>query len=214
MINVLLLCDDHWHPAEVIEAGIEPLKKHYNFTIIKAAKDILSPEMLTNYQVIMCCKGNQISASNSDPWFEPNVTEVTPKEFEEFVKNGGGFLSVHSGNTSKKDDDYTKLVGNYFVGHPPRCEVDVKMISEHPITNGVDDFKLRDEHYNIAVTATDADVFCKTYSETGGEQIGGYTRSIGKGRVCVLTPGHILDVWKHTMFQQLLTNAINWCAGE
>lgn len=213
MIDVLLLCDDHWHPAEVIELGIKPLESRYNFTVIKTAKDILTPESIAKFPVIICCKSNVVNASNTAPWFEENVTEVCPKEFEDYVRNGGGFLSLHSGNTAKEGEPYCNFTGNYFVGHPPRCKVDVKMTSAHSITAGIEDFSIRDEHYNIQVIASDADVFCRTYSETGGEQIGGYTRNIGKGRLCVLTPGHTLDVWQHEAFQKLLCNAIDWCIG-
>lgn len=213
MLDVLLLCDDLWHPAEVIESGIAPLKKLYNFTVVKTAKDILTPEMIARYPVIICCKGNSVNSSNTFPWFEEGVTEVCPKDFEEYVRNGGGFLSLHAGNTSREGDAYTGFVGNYFVGHPPRCTVDVKVTAPHPVTDNVRDFTLRDEHYNIKLTAGDAEVFLKTYSETGGEQIGGYTRHMGKGRLCVLTPGHTLSAWQQVDFKQLLCNAINWCAG-
>ncbi len=213
MKDVLLLCDDHWHPAEIIELGIKPLEHLFHFTVIKTAKDILTPELLAKYPVIVCCKGNAVNSSNTNPWFEEGVTEVCPREFEEYVRNGGGFLSLHSGNTSKEGEAYTDFVGNYFVGHPPRCTVEVKATSSHPITENIKDFTIRDEHYNIKVTAPDADVFLKTYSETGGEQVGGYTRSLGKGRLCVLTPGHTLGVWQQEAFRQLLINAINWC-GE
>ncbi len=213
MIDVLLLCDDLWHPAEVIELGIKPLMNLYNFTVVKTAKDILTPEMIAKYPVIICCKGNAVNSSNTSPWFEEGVTEVCPKEFEEYVRKGGGFLSLHSGNTSKEGDAYTDFTGNYFVGHPPRCTVDVKITASHPIVDTVRDFTVRDEHYNIKLTAPDAAIFIKTYSESGGEQIGGYTRNMGKGRLCVLTPGHTLSVWQQEDFKQLLCNAINWCAG-
>jgi type 1 glutamine amidotransferase len=212
MVNILVLCDDYWHPAEVIELGIAPLKEKYNFTIIKSAKDILTPEMITNYPVILCCKGNNINSSNTAPWFEDGVTEVCPKEFEEYVRKGGSFLSVHSSNTSKPGDAYTDFVGNYFNGHPPRCHVNVNMLPNHPITNEVEDFAIRDEHYNIVITASDAEIFCKSNSADGGEQIAGYTRNIGEGRLCVLTPGHTTDVWYNKMFQRLLCNAIDWCS--
>lgn len=213
MIDVLLLCDDLWHPAEVVELGIEPLKKYYNFTVVKSAKDILTTEMIAKYPVIICCKSNAVNSSNTFPWFEEGVTEVCPKEFKEYVANGGGFLSLHSGNTSREGDAYTDFAGNYFVGHPPRCSVEVRPVKEHPINENVRDFTIRDEHYNITLTAPDADVFLKTYSETGGEQVGGYTRTIGKGRLCVLTPGHTLSAWQQEGFKQLLCNGINWCAG-
>ena len=215
MINVLVLCDDYWHPAEVIELGIRPLEDlEFHFDFVKAAKDILTPKMIASYPVIVCCKGNSINASNRSPWFEEGVTEVMPKDFEEYVRNGGGFVSVHAGNTSKEGDDYTQFVGNYFIGHPPRCEVEINIKGDHPITRGVQDFTIRDEHYEICVTAKDTTLLFTTSSEAGGVQVGGYTREIGKGRLCVLTPGHTLDVWQHEEFKKIFLNSIRWCGRK
>ena len=54
------------------------------------------------------------------------------------------------------------------------------------------------------------DVFLTTKSEYGS-QPAGWTRTEGAGRVCVLTPGHSLEVWKHPSYQALLQNALRWC---
>jgi len=214
-MNVLVICDDFWHPAEVIELGIAPLEKMgFTFTVVKTALDILTPEFIAPYPVIMCCKGNSVNSYNHQREWFLDIAEVGPAEFEEYVRNGGGFLAVHSGNTGKSGQDYANFVGNYFGGHPPRCEVEVKITKEHPITKNVSDFSVRDEHYKIEVTDPEADVFCKTYSESGGEQIGGYVRTIGKGKVCVLTPGHILGVWHNPEFQKLLCNALHFASKK
>jgi hypothetical protein len=29
--------------------------------------------------------------------------------------------------------------------------------------------------------------------------------------VCVLTPGHNVEVWQHPSFQALLVNGLDWC---
>ena len=210
MIEILVLCDDYWHPAEVIEMGLKPLESdEFHFTFVKSAKDILTPERIAKYPVIINCKMNQLNRANTTPWFD-DVAEVGPDDLKAYVENGGGFISAHAGNTSKEGEPYTDFAGNYFVQHPPRCDVEVKVTAKHPVTEGVQDFVVRDEHYQIELTAKDADVFLKTYSADGGEQIGGYTREIGKGRLCVLTPGHILDVWLAPEFQKLLVNAIHY----
>ena len=210
MKNILVLCDDYWHPAEVIEMGLKSWEsEEFHFTFVKSPKDILTPAFIAKYPVIINCKMNQLNKANTTPWFD-DVAEVGPKELQEYIENGGGFISAHAGNTAKEGEAYGDLVGNYFVQHPPRCDVEVKVTKKHPIAEGVQDFVVRDEHYQIELTADDADVFLKTYSATGGEQIGGYTREIGKGRLCVLTPGHILDVWQAPEFIKLLVNAIGY----
>ncbi len=213
MINVLLLCDDVWHPVEVIQRGLEDVQdKEFHFDIVCTAKDILTPEFISQYPVIVNCKGNSVNAANSAPWFEDGVTEVGVKEFADYVKAGGGFLSVHAGNTARRVDNnaYVDFVGNSFVTHPPRCEVKVTVEKEHPVTEGVTDFVVRDEHYELADLAEDMDVFLKSTSEKGGTQVAGYSRELGKGKICVLTPGHTLAAWQNEMFRKLLFNAIRW----
>lgn len=217
MIPVLVLCDDVWHPAEVIERGLRELKsEEFVFDIVKDAKDILTPEMLERYPVIMNCKGNNLTVGNEAPWMEEGVTEVGPKELEAYVKKGGGFLSVHSGNSfmAEQCKAYTDFVGNSFVTHPPRCEIRVNVTEAHPVTEGVTSFVIRDEHYQLDHIAEDAKILLESVSQTGGTQVAGYVRTMGEGRICVLTPGHILAVWQKKEFQQLLVNGLKWCMNR
>lgn len=217
MWRILVLCDDVWHPAEVIEKGMAPLSgNEYQFEFVKAAKDILTPELIAEYPLIICCKSNNVTSGNPEPWFEDNVTEVMGAQMRSYVEQGGAFLSVHSGNafSGEKDNirEYTNFVGNRFVSHPPRCEVILKKTKEHSIMEGVkEEFSIRDEHYQIELLAGDADIFLTSSSKNGGLQTAGYTRQMGKGRLCVLTPGHTLSVWRHEEFQKIFLNAIRWC---
>ncbi len=217
-IQTLLICDDYWHPGEVIIRGLRDLNPpDIAFDIITDAKDCLTEQMLRAYQVIVNCKCNNINASNTHPWFDPGVTEVGPGEFRAYIEEGGGFLSVHSGNAFFKENDcpeYTGLIGGYFVAHPPRCAVEVRAVGSHPITRGVEPFTIRDEQYQLEVTAEDAIQILETESASGGVQTGGYVRTIGKGRLGVLTPGHNLSVWQNESFRRLLLQSIRWCAGK
>ncbi|MDR1618519.1 MAG: ThuA domain-containing protein, partial [Treponema sp.] len=125
-MDVLVLCDDYWHPAEVIRRGLGALNAGpCRFDFVMDAKDILSPDMIRRYPVIMSCKGNYLTSANDSPWFDEGVTEVSVGELKAWVAEGGGFLSIHSANTAQADTDpqgYGRFVGNYFIGHPPRCE--------------------------------------------------------------------------------------------
>ncbi|MDO5424088.1 MAG: ThuA domain-containing protein [Eubacteriales bacterium] len=220
MKKILVLCDDVWHPAEVVKRGMRPLAgQEYELDFVEDAKDILTPEMLEEYPLIICCKSNQLSAANVSPWFQEGITEVMAEDLRTYVERGGAFLSAHAGNAftgeKKEEKAYLDLVGNRFVSHPPRCEVTLKKVKEHPILEGVaETFSVRDEHYRIEMLAEDAEVFLHSVSEAGGVQAAGYTRNIGKGRLCVLTPGHILAVWQNPEFGKMFRNAIKWCLGE
>lgn len=216
-MKVLVLCGDYWHPAEVIRRGMEALAgKEFQFDFVEDAKDILYPEMLRQYDVIMNCKMNHLSESNQTEWFQPGVTEVTPEHFRQFVEQGGGFLAVHGGAAYDEKDSsgYTDFLGCFFVRHPARCDIQLTVEQKHPVTEGVDGFVYHDEHYCLSVTAKDAQELCTTHSATGGDQVGGYVRSLGKGRMCMLAPGHVLSTWMQPEFQRMVENALRWCAGK
>ncbi|WP_035778817.1 ThuA domain-containing protein [Butyrivibrio sp. MC2013] len=217
LVKILVLCDDIWHPAEVIERGLADLDgKLASFDFVKDPKDILTPDFIKDYPIIMNCKSHNLTSGNSADWFENGVSEVGPAELEEYVREGGAILSVHAGNTYNDDHspDYAALIGNKFVTHPPRCEVTIYPEGDHPITRGITPFTIRDEHYEIELTGEGHDVFLTSVSESGGRQVAGYTKESRKGRICILTPGHILSVWKDENFRLLLGNAINWCLGS
>ena len=224
MQRILVLCDDLWHPAEVIEEGLKGFEtENYCFDVVKAAKDILTWEMIKGYPVILCCKGNNIIASNGEPWFEETVTEVGPAEFQRYIEEGGGFVAVHSALTFKQEfcnpderfqkpcEEFRELIGCRFYGHPLRCMTEVKVSDPaHPVAAGVSGFAERDEHYQIGELEPDAKVFLESVSVPGGVQPAGYTRELGAGRLCVLTPGHTLSVWRNPEFRKLLKNALEW----
>ncbi|MBE5815402.1 MAG: ThuA domain-containing protein [Clostridiales bacterium] len=223
MANILVLCGDIWHPAEVIRAGFSCLEEFYpHMTFVEDAKDMLTAADLAAYDLVICCKGNHLTAGNSVPWFEENVNECTPAHLRSYVEGGGGFLAVHAGCSFSEGSmpenclapcrEYIDLVGCRFVTHPPRCPVTYRVVDAgHPVTAGVESFCRRDEHYQIQLTAPDARILMESDSASAATMPAAYVRSIGSGRLCALIPGHILAVWQDAQFQRLLTNAIRWC---
>ncbi len=226
-IKVLFLAGDYWHPVEIVRRGLSSFRdllSGIQTDVVEDAKDILTPEMLRQYDVCVCAKANEITAANRNPWFEAGVTEVTPQTFRSWISEGHGFLSLHAGNSFFAEDkgdpvfdgpnrDYIELVGNSFKNHPPRCPVTYTPLREHPVLRGVSAFTVRDEHYQLENLSDDRDVFLVSTSDTGLKQPAGYERVIGKGRLVVLTPGHTLAVWQNTDFQLMLSNALRYLAG-
>lgn len=217
-MKVLVICDDFWHPGEIVARGLKPLEqKGYALDVVMHARDLLYPAMLRDYEVIVNAKGNVFSPANKAPWFEEGVTQVMPNDFRAYIEEGHGFLALHAGNcyNHERQADMAELVGNDFIGHPPQCDVHLQPVGEHPILRGVEPFTVRDEHYRIDVHAKDADLFLTGTSDTeAATQQAGYTRVMGKGRLCVLTPGHNYNVLLHPQYQKLIQNALDWCAGR
>lgn len=207
-MNVLVLCDDYWHPARTARAGLAPLSNaELPFDWIENANE-WSAERMAQYPVTLFTKSNNVSATDTTPW----VTEAVQEAFLAYVQAGNGLLVVHSGTAGYREMPVLRgLMGGVFVSHPPQCAVTVEPQAGHPLTAGAEAFTLVDEHYYMDFDDPQADCFATTLSEHG-TQPAGWTRREGAGRVCVLTPGHNLEVWLHPSFQALLRNALQWCA--
>jgi len=120
----------------------------------------------------------------------------------------------HSGTASYGETAPIRgLIGGIFTQHPKQCLVTITPKAGHPLSVGCTEYTETDEHYHMQVDDPDVDLFMTTTSEHG-TQPGGWTRLVGQGRVCVLTPGHVPPVWLHPSFQQMLKNCIGWCAGN
>ncbi len=206
-MRILVICDDRWHPARTVREGLSTLQAGgLEFDWLEHAGD-WSAARMAGYPAVLWAKSDNVSAADEQPW----VSEAVQAAFVEYVRRGGGVLAVHSGTVYARHPTMRALLGGAFVGHPPQCPVTVEPKAGHPLTAGVVTFTLPDEHYMMELDDAQADVFLTTTSEHG-TQPGGWTRLEGAGRVCVLTPGHTVEVWRHPAFQALLVNGLRWCS--
>jgi type 1 glutamine amidotransferase len=204
----LVLCDDYWHPASVVRAGLEGLTESgYEFDWIENA-DAWLAERMAEYPVVLLSKSDNVSADDDRSW----VSQEVQRAFVAHVREGGGLLAVHSGTLYADVPRMRRLIGGVFIRHPKQCPVTVEPQEGHPLTAGSDPFTEVDEHYFVDLDDAEAEVFLTTRSEHGS-QPGGWARHEGKGRVCVFTPGHNVEVWQQQSFQTLLDNALRWCSG-
>ena len=225
-MRVLLICDDYWHPGQTPIDGLAPLaERGFQFDIITDANDF-KPDMLKSYPVVILSKCDEISSTDKTRW----KTDVVQQVFIDYVENGGGLLVAHTGLVAGEHTEaLDRLIGSKFTFHPQDCPVTVQPIKPHPIAKDVQMFCEIDEHYRLEILSDDVDIFMASYSPPQGEEakykdepyhnsqawIGaaGYTRTQGKGKVCVLTPGHHVKVWHNPQYQRVLENALRWCSG-
>lgn len=207
-MRALVICDDRWHPASTVHIGLEALDDcDVTFDWIENAAD-WSAERMAAYPVVIFAKSDNVTAEDQRSW----VTDTVQQAFVEYVRAGHGLLAIHSGTVYEKVPVMRGLIGGAFLNHPKQCPVTVEPKAGHPLTEGSAAFTVMDEHYMMAFDDAEADVFLTTTSEHG-TQPGGWTRTEGEGRVCVLTPGHNAEVWLHPSFQALLCNALRWCTA-
>jgi type 1 glutamine amidotransferase len=206
-MRILVLCDDYWHPAGVPREGLASLAgPDYTFDFIENAGD-WSAERMAEYPVLLLIKSDNVSAKDQTPW----MTDEAHAALADYVRGGHGLLAIHSGTVGGKDKAaLRRLLGGTFDHHPEQCPVTVTPKAGHPLVAGVASFTQKDEHYFMSMEeGAVIDVFLTSTSQHG-EQPAGWTRCEGQGRVCVLTPGHNVEVWKDASFQQLLRGALEW----
>jgi uncharacterized protein len=206
--RVLVFCDDLYHPASTVRAGLAPLEATgaFAFDWVENAAG-WNPRQLAGYGTVLLSKSNVCSATDRTRW----LVGTTATVLRDFVRAGGGLVAVHSGTASYKDVPGVRTVlGGVFDHHPPPCPVKVEAVAGHPLTAGVTTpFTIHDEHYQMIVDDPAAEIFLRTHS-AHGVQPAGWTRREGAGRVVVLTPGHFAEVWLQPGFQRLLENAMRW----
>jgi uncharacterized protein len=209
-MRVLVLCDDYYHPAKVVRDGLGSMEGGYfSFDFIENAND-WSAERMAEYPVVILSKSDSVSATDQHSW----MSEEIQAAFVEYVRQGKGLLAIHSGTAGYKEKPALRsLLGGVFDQHPAQCPVTVEPDLAHPLTSGSGSFTVKDEHYFMLMDAGDVKVFMTSNSEHG-QQPAGWTRTEGDGRVCVLTPGHNLEVWTQPAFQSIIKNALVWCGKE
>jgi type 1 glutamine amidotransferase len=209
-MRVLVLCDDYWHPAHTARAGLRPLTQAgYSFDWIENTSDWSEARMFA-YPLVILTKSNNVSCTDQTPW----VTDHVEDAFLRYVRSGNGLLVIHSGVAGYADRRVLRnLMGGAFASHPDQCPVTVEAHPGHPLGSESIPFTLVDEHYQIDLDDQNAEVFLSTTSQHG-TQPAGWTRTEGAGRVCVLTPGHNLEVWLHPSYQTLIRNALCGCDAQ
>jgi uncharacterized protein len=207
---ILVLSGDQWHNPAIARTGLTPLEQHsLTFDFIENAND-WSEARMNACPLTILTKSNNISHTDYAPW----VTESVEAAFLNYVRKGNSLLVIHSGSASYENHKVLRgLIGGVFLSHPEQCPVTVEAKVNHPLGDGTTPFTLKDEHYQMALDDSQAEIFLTTTS-THGTQPGGWTRTEGAGRVAVLTPGHNLDVWLHPSYQQLILNTIRWCLSS
>lgn len=206
--QILVICGDLWHPAADVRQSLFPLKSMgFDFEFVDYRDQQLISELM-NYSIVVLAKANMISPVDYRPWMTPDMDGA----LFDFVHGGGGLVVIHAGTSRYEQWPMMHdLIGGTFSHHPEPCLVTVEPLTPHPLTHGMALFTIQDEHYFMSVENSKIEVFLHSRSKHG-LQPAGWIRVEGKGRVCVLTPGHTKGVWLHPQFQKLLLNAFRWTA--
>jgi type 1 glutamine amidotransferase len=141
------------------------------------------------------------------------------KAVRQWVDAGGSALFLHNvTHVGLTDPDFRHVLGAAYAGHPPIRTFKVKVKKpDHPITKGVRDFVVTDEQHYMEYDKEQSHVFLETvneqgltYRNMGATAPGGWAYDYGKGRICYMSPGHLLSVLWNPEYIKLQQNAVRW----
>ncbi|HOL21472.1 MAG TPA: ThuA domain-containing protein [bacterium] len=148
--------------------------------------------------------------------FKDDLTPEREKGLLQFVRNGGGFVGIHSATDSFRGSRrYIEMINGEFLTHPEHHEFSVSVVDkQHYITVRMpDSFSLYDEMYHLQnYDPSRSNLLFKTVWQ-GKEIPVGYARDYGKGKVVYISLGHTKESWNNFEFQKILVRAIAYSAG-
>ena len=215
-IRVLLIAGDDVAPyhdwREISEKTREVLVSSPRFDVKVCEEPLImeSSTALQRYDVILLTMFNKNM---------PTITDQAKENLLEFVRNGKGFYVQHLASASFSEwGEFGKLCGRKWVmgtsGHGPRSVFKVNVVNrEHPITLGMEDFKIFDELYSKLQGDSPIEVLVSAYSDWSKKtEPLVFARPYGKGRCVHNALGHDHKAILNANMQRIIRRAVEWAA--
>jgi type 1 glutamine amidotransferase len=191
--------DHQYHPLGPVAAELQTLSPEIGFTVSTSPDDLADP-----------AKGGFDAVLNYADWIGRPFPDGAVRGLREFVKAGGGLVTVHNG-IILNNRDYNEWTGAVFTDHPEYQELSfVPDAENHPVTRGLGSFRQKDEMYRFAFSGKNRpDVMLECYFQ-GIQYPAGWTTEHGDGRTVYLAPGHTAETFRHPVFRELLSRSLLW----
>ncbi|HZG92307.1 MAG TPA: ThuA domain-containing protein [Pseudonocardia sp.] len=214
------------HPVEATDEFVPHLREHgFAVRVEDSPRVYAEADYLAGVDLVVQCT----TMSTIEPAELAGLTAA--------VAAGTGLAGWHGGiaDSYRNSADYLHLIGGQFACHPAKAPDErrgehadyfvpyrVEMLpaaADHPITRGMGDFDLVTEQYWVladdyndvlATTTLAAREWDPWHRPVTSPAI--WTRSWGRGKVFVCTPGHDMDVIRDPNVTALIERGLLWAA--
>lgn len=155
--------------------------------------------------------------------------DITPEQQQQFidmVNKGKGLVFLHHSLADYQQwGEFLNIIGGrYFLqdtllnGSPVAkstfkhdVEMNVSVVADHPVTEGLDDFTIHDEAYGGFYVAPTVTPLLKTDHPQSSETIA-WINNYGNSRIVTIQLGHDHFAYENPNYRRLVHNAIKWAA--
>jgi len=141
------------------------------------------------------------------------LTAEQEKGLADFVKEGKGFVGLHSAADSfKANEPYMKMIGSRFRTHPQFMAHDITLLDDtHPVTMRTESFRMPEELYIIDLQVPSEEIHVLAQVTFQGQQIPVlYTKGFGEGRVVYNSLGHQKNAFENSTFRKWVLHGADW----
>jgi uncharacterized protein len=191
-------------PQQVADIMANALRENGVETEIVDTLDVLTERDLTEMDLIVM------------QWTMGKIERDQLQALLEAVEGGVGIAGVHGGmgDAFRDATPYQHMVGGQWVAHPGNdgIDYDVHIVDhEHPITEGVEDFHAKSEHYYMHIDPAIHVLAVTPFDDV--QMPVAWTKMWGKGRVFYCSMGHVAQVFEQDPnILKLVTRGMLWAA--
>ena len=151
-------------------------------------------------------------------WTMGTITPEQSKGLLQAVESGVGLAGFHGGmcDSFRADTAYQWMTGGQWVAHPgniyPSYDVNIT-VDNHPITQGLSDFTLKQtERYYLHTDPSNNVLATITFEETGVVMPYLWTKNWGKGKVFYAAWGHTENDFDDATSREIVVRGMQWAA--
>lgn len=213
-VRILVVTGGHDYKVEQFNQMLSSLAPEITYEVaeLPGAFDRFLPENRSEYDVVVFYHMWQ------------KITEEQAGTLADCISKGKPLVALHHSICAFDDwPEYWNMIGGkYFhkettfkgkVYQPCSYIHDlhfrVKVVDDHPVTKGVDDFDIFDETY-LGYYIEEGVTPLLTTDEPSSTPVIGWAKKYGKARVVVLQSGHDAPTFENPAFRKLLKQSIEW----